>query len=189
MLRSAKEQECGRRLPLGAEPGAWMDGWMAKNQIENIWGLHENNVHAAFVGYQGLHCDGQMRMETFQLSDKDTVDRLVSFLRNRRIPPLVAEKHQKMFLEVFIYQTFPSGPICRPPWRPDQKVFDSLANKSKWDKSRLPHWNPQLTLTFHIFHSFHQSIFVQQHNWHICWLSKLSPFISKIQEEVTQLSS
>ena len=69
------------------------------------------------------------------------------------------------------------------------KVFEGLANKSKWDKSRLPHWNPQLTLTFHIFHSFHQSIFVQQHNWHICWLSKLSPFISKIEEEVTQLSS
>ena len=174
-----------RKWTLASSWGAAPHGWMAKNQIKNIWGLHENIVHVAFVGYQGLHCDGHEDRDLSVVRQRHC--RQVGVLSQEQEDPSSCRWEAPE--DVFIYQTFPSGPICRPPWRPDQKVFESLANKSKWGKSRLPHWNPHLTLTFHIFHSFHQSIFVQQHNWHICWLSKLSPFISKIKEEVTQLSS
>ena len=53
----------------------------AKNQIkkiaEDISEMYENNVRVAFVGYRD-HCDGPMRIETFQFSE-DT-DKFVSFL-------------------------------------------------------------------------------------------------------------
>ena len=47
-----------RKWTLASSWGAAPHGWMAKNQIKNIWGLHENIVDVAFIGYQGLHCDG-----------------------------------------------------------------------------------------------------------------------------------
>ena len=53
----------------------------AKNQIkkivEQILEMYENNVRVAFIGYRD-HCDGPMRIETFQFSE-DT-DMFVAFL-------------------------------------------------------------------------------------------------------------
>ena len=53
----------------------------AKKQIKKIVEMYENNVRVAFVGYRD-HCDGSMRIETFQFSE-DT-DKFVSFLSGVR---------------------------------------------------------------------------------------------------------
>ena len=57
----------------------------AKNQIkkivEQILEMYENNVRVAFIGYRD-HCDGPMRIETFQFSE-DT-DKFVTFLSGIR---------------------------------------------------------------------------------------------------------
>ena len=93
---AAKEQESGHWHPLGELHR--MDGWP---RIRSK--IFEDCTRTLFM-WRSLDIRvftvTAMRIETFQLSDKDTEDRLISFLRNKRIPPLVAEKHQKMFLSI-----------------------------------------------------------------------------------------
>ena len=69
-------------------PSSWTaPGYIneAKNQIkkivEQILEVYENNFRVAFIGYRD-HCDGPMRIETFQFSEN--TDMFVSFLGNIR---------------------------------------------------------------------------------------------------------